>query len=85
MTLAHPRGRTSRLQFAAIPADTPPMGDEPEQELRPGEEWKRRPGVARQGARFGAIGCGGCATFVVLAIVASVVALMLIGLLAQHS
>ena len=44
-----------------------------DRERPPGEEWRNRPGVARQGARFGTIGCIGCATFVVLALILGLV------------
>lgn len=44
-------------------------------DIRAGEEWRRRPGVLRQGGRFGAIGCAGCATFIVIATAAIFLAL----------
>ncbi len=44
---------------APMPAD---------RDLGPGEEWRSRPGVLRQGGRFGAIGCVGCLTFTILAV-----------------
>jgi hypothetical protein len=48
-------------------------------ETPPGEEWRNRPGVLRQGARFGSIGCMGCATMVVIFIVVVVLLLAALG------
>jgi len=50
-------------------------------ELPAGEEWRRRPGVMRQGLRFGSIGCVGCLTFIVLGFLLLVV---IIALAAHH-
>jgi hypothetical protein len=38
-----------------------------------GEDWRGRPGVWRQGARFGSIGCIGCLTFVAIAAVITII------------
>lgn len=37
------------------------------EDLQPGEEWRRRPSVIRQGVRFGVITFVACLTFAVLA------------------
>lgn len=63
-----------RSESCTVP---PQMASEPD--LPPaGEEWRRRPGVWRQGLRFGSIGCIGCGTFVVL-LIAAVILLAALG------
>jgi len=52
-------------------------------ESRPGQ-WRERPSALRQGARFGSIGCMGCATAVAILVVVVILLLAAVGSQLHH-